>query len=67
MKTSLNIPELELKELVRHSGAKSKTEAVVLAIQDFNRRKRMKNLSKKLGSFTNLIQLSELKKLRGLD
>lgn len=67
MKTSLNIPDLDLRELVKHSRAKTKTEAVILAIREYNRRRKMKKLSEKLGTFTNLISLSDLKTLRGLD
>lgn len=67
MKTSLNIPDLELKELIKLSRAKNTTEAVILAIQEFNQRRKMKALSKKLGTFSNFIALSELKQLRGLD
>ena len=31
MKTTLDIPEHELREAIRHTGAKTKREAVVIA------------------------------------
>ena len=66
MKTSLNIPDEDLEELLESSQALNKTEGVIMAIREFNRRKRMKELSKQHGTFSNFIEISELKKLRGL-
>ena len=44
MKTTVNIPENELRDAIRFSGAKTKREAIVTAIADFNRRHRMAKL-----------------------
>ena len=44
MKTTIDIPEEELVEAVRFLGAKSKREAVVTALREFNRRHRMAKL-----------------------
>ena len=41
MKATIDIPESELEDVMRILGAKSKREAVVTALQEFNRRHRM--------------------------
>ncbi len=46
MKTTIDIPEGELQEAMRFLGAKSKREAVVAALRDFNRRHRMAKLTR---------------------
>jgi hypothetical protein len=43
MKTTIDIPENDLKEVQKHTGAKTKREAVVHAIKDFNRRQRYRH------------------------
>lgn len=64
MKTTIDIPEKELREVLRHTGAATKKEAVVTAIVDFNRRKRLERLAGQLGTFENMITLEELERLR---
>ena len=44
MKTTIDIPENELAEAMRFLNAKSKREAVVTALREFNRRQRMARL-----------------------
>ena len=44
MKTTVDIPENELEDAIRFVGAKSKREAVVTALREFNRRHRMAKL-----------------------
>ena len=44
MKTTIDIPEKELEDAMRFLNAKSKREAVVTALQEFNRRRRMERL-----------------------
>jgi hypothetical protein len=41
MKTTLDIPEHELKDAMRFTKAKTKREAVVKVLEYFNRRRRM--------------------------
>lgn len=64
MKTTIDIPEKALEEAIRLSGAKTKREAVVTAILDFNRRKRLERLAAKLGSFEEIMTREELLDLR---
>ncbi len=60
MKTTVNIPDGDLAEAMRFTKAKTKREAIVTAIQEFNRRKRMAELSKHAGTCKNLLSVEEL-------
>lgn len=44
MKTTIDIPDVELQDAMRFLGAKSKRAAVVTALHEFNRRHRMARL-----------------------
>lgn len=44
MKTTVDIPENELKDAMRYAKAKTKRQAIVTALVDYNRRKRMAEL-----------------------
>ncbi len=67
MKTTVDLPDDELVEAMRHSGAKTKTEAVNRALADFNRRQRLARLAARMGTFTDLITRAELRKMRETD
>lgn len=67
MKTTVDIPEDELEEALRHTHAKTKTEAVALAVADFNRRQRLAKLAAKMGTFTDMLTRADLKKMRETD
>ena len=41
MKTTIDIPEKELSDAIRFTGAKTRREAVVTAVADFNRRREL--------------------------
>ena len=51
MKTTVDIPETELRDAMRFTRAKTKREAVVRILEDFNRRCRMAELVRYSGSF----------------
>lgn len=51
MKTTIDIPENELSEAMSHTGAKTKREAVVTAIVEFNKRRRRERLAARFGTF----------------
>jgi len=55
MKMTVDIPDRELEDVIRFTGAKTKREAVVGAITDFNRRMRMTELIPYAGTCTELI------------
>jgi hypothetical protein len=50
-----SLESLELRDLVRFTRAKTKREAIVKAIVDFNRRRRMGALVKHSGAFRSLL------------
>jgi hypothetical protein len=64
MKTTVDIPDSELRDAMRFTKAKTKREAIVTAIQDFNRRKRMAELLKHAGSCEKMTTPDELKRQR---
>jgi Arc/MetJ family transcription regulator len=64
MKTTVDIPDEELADAMKFTKAKTKREAIVTAIAEFNRRRRMAELVKYSGSSTSLITASDLQELR---
>jgi len=44
MKTTVDIPEEELRDALKYAKAKTKREAIVTALVEYNRRKRMAEL-----------------------
>jgi Arc/MetJ family transcription regulator len=64
MKTTIDIPEKALKEVMRNTGAATKREAVVTAIDDYNRRKRLAAVAKTFGTFKAFMTQEELQTLR---
>ena len=53
MKTTVDIPENELRDAMRFTKAKTKREAVVTVLEEFNRRRRMAELIKHAGTFSD--------------
>ena len=60
MKTTIDIPKSELEDAIRFTNAKTKREAIVGAVADFNRRMRMAELIRYSGTCTELITPEEL-------
>ena len=52
MKTTVDIPDDELRDAMRFTKARTKREAVVTVLVDFNRRRRMAELVKYSGTFS---------------
>jgi hypothetical protein len=59
MKTTVDIPEDELRDAMRFTKAKTKREAVVQVLEEFNRRRRMAELVKYAGSFSDSFPTNE--------
>jgi Arc/MetJ family transcription regulator len=53
MKTTIDIPENELRDAMRFTRASTKREAVVRVLEEFNRRRRMAELVKYSGTFSD--------------
>ena len=64
MKTTVDIPDQELKDVMRFTQATTKREAIVTAIADFNRRRRMAALIGHAGKADSLMSPEELQALR---
>jgi hypothetical protein len=65
MKTTIDIPEKDLKEVIKNTGAKTKREAIVTAVQKFNKRKRLEALAERLhGSMPGFMTQEDLKVMR---
>lgn len=64
MKTTIDIPVKDLEEAIHFAGAKTKREAVLAALTDFNRRHKMARLSRHLGTCNNLMTPEELNRQR---
>jgi Arc/MetJ family transcription regulator len=69
MKTTVDIPEDALADAMRFTGAKTKREAVVRAIEDFNRQQRVKEVVAGFGTLefasNDEIEAGDMQELRG--
>jgi Bacterial antitoxin of type II TA system, VapB len=50
MKTTIDIPDAALADAMRYTGAKTKREAVVKALEEFNRQQRVQDLIANFGT-----------------
>jgi len=64
MKTTVDIPDDELEDVMRFTRATTKREAIVTAIAEFNRRRRMAELVKRAGTCADLMTTDELQRAR---
>ena len=64
MKTTLDIPDHVLEDAIKYTGAKTKRDAIVTAVTDFNRRRKLASLADHLGTFDDFISPNELEALR---
>lgn len=64
MKTTVDIPDEELAAAMAFTGAETKREAVVTALVDFNRRKRLEAFAERLGTCSGFLDRATLKKSR---
>jgi Arc/MetJ family transcription regulator len=65
MKTTIDIPDKILREAIKHTGAKTKRDAVVSAVENFNRRQRLAALAERLhGSCPNFMTQEDLRQMR---
>jgi Arc/MetJ family transcription regulator len=68
MKTTIDIPENLLEEAMRFTGAKTKREAVVTAVERFNRLKRLERLNSAVrGQFKDFMTQADLRAMRAAD
>ena len=68
MKTTIDIPEGALDEAMKFTGAKTKREAVVTAVERFNHLKRLEKLNARVrGQFRDFMTQTDLKTMRAAD
>jgi Arc/MetJ family transcription regulator len=65
MKTTIDIPEKLLRETIKRTSAKTKREAVVTALEKYNRIHRLRELNARLrGTFVDFMTQDDLKVMR---
>jgi Arc/MetJ family transcription regulator len=65
MKTTIDIPEKLLRETIKRTKAKTKRDAVVTALEKFNRLQRLRELNAKMrGTFVDFMTQEDLKIMR---
>ena len=65
MKTTIDIPDALLREAIKHTGAKTKRDAVVTALDEFNRRRRLEEMAERLhGSCPGFMTQTDLRQMR---
>lgn len=64
MKTTVDVPAEELAEVMRHAKASTKREAILMAIREFNQRRRKADLLRHAGTCDRLVTNGELAALR---
>lgn len=67
MKTTLDIPTRTLEEVIARTGAHTKREAVVIALTEWVRQKRLTELAAELGTFDDLMTGEELRRMREME
>jgi len=65
MKTTIDIPEIELMDAMKYAKTKTKRDAVLTALTDYNRRQRMAELVRYSGSSDTLMSNDAIEGLDG--
>jgi Arc/MetJ family transcription regulator len=65
MKTTIDIPDATMEQAMKFTGAKTKREAVVTAMEKYNRLQRLRKLNERLrGTFVDFMTQDDLKIMR---
>jgi hypothetical protein len=64
MKTTVDIPDKELLDLMRVTAARTKRDAILQAIREFTRKRKLSEVAKLLGTFTDFMSQDELRRMR---
>jgi Arc/MetJ family transcription regulator len=64
MKTTIDIPDKELRDIMKNTRAKTKREAVVAAVSEYNRRCRVEKVLGFLGKMDGIMTQEELRRMR---
>ena len=64
MKTTVDIPDSELAQLMQTTSARTKREAILRAIREFNRKRKLSDVAGILGTFKHFVSQDELRRSR---
>ena len=65
MKTTIDIPAKVLSEAIKHTHARTKREAILTAVERFNKLKRLEALNARIrGRFKDFMPQTDLKAMR---
>jgi Arc/MetJ family transcription regulator len=65
MKTTIDIPDKVMSEAIKHTGAKTKKEAIITAVEKYNRLQRLAALNARIrGTFKDFMTQDDLKTMR---
>jgi hypothetical protein len=64
MKTTVDIPDDSLRDLMNFTEVGTKNAAIVLAVNDFNQRRRMAGPTKYAGTFKEFMTNEDLGRMR---
>ena len=64
MKTTVDIPDHMLVELIKRTAARTKREAILTAIGEYNRRQRIAALADAVGTFDQFMTADDLRQSR---
>ena len=64
MKTTIDIPDSLISDAMKFAGVRTKREAVLLALREFNRQQRVAALVRHAGTCTDLMTSEELAQAR---
>jgi len=64
MKTTIDIPDQELRDVIKNTRAKTKREAVNAAVSEYNRRCRVEKILGFLGKMDGIMTQDELRRMR---
>ena len=64
MKTTIDIPDETLDQLLKITKAKTKKDAILEAVEYFNKNKKIIELANALGSFKDFMSSEELEEMR---
>jgi len=64
MKTTIDIPDDELRDIMKNTRAKTKREAVIAAVAEYNRRCRVEKVLGFLGKMDGIMTQAELRRMR---
>jgi Arc/MetJ family transcription regulator len=67
MRTTIDLPQDVLREAMEATGAKTKREAVLRALEEMNRRARLARLADELGDSDTFMSYEELMERRAVE